>query len=515
LDDARTRFPPKHQKLAAERLIDVALVAALGLLALGFFMLVQTRRDTWKQAEMASTNLTKALSADIARNLALLDLSIVGAIEALQTPGLELATPGVRKHALFDRSASAEGLQALAIFDAAGNMRETSSEHTPAKLNIATQRHFTVHQSDPNAGLFVSVPFKMQTVKGDWAIALSRRLTDSEGRFAGIVSASLNIDFFHHLFKKLHVGANGSIAFVRDDGELIARYPMRENDLGRNFSQGQNFQPIMDNMNGLVVARAQVDGIDRLYSVARIGSLPLVISVNRSIDDIYADWRLRALIIGSVLLILSASVIGCCSLFRRELRHRQSLEQELRRSAERLAVVAATDSLTGLASRRALDIGYLVQWRRASRGEQSLGVLLLDIDHFKQFNDLYGHVAGDDVLRSVADCMKSQVLRPGDLIGRYGGEEFMVVLPNTDQQGAMNVAERIRMAIAGMKIPHAASAFGHVSASVGVAVTRPTLGLQSKDLVSAADKALYDAKNAGRDCVKVAQPDSTDDNIAA
>ena len=510
-----TRPTIVRHRLGTERLAVLGFISAFGFLALGACVLFEARRDAWHQAEQASTNLTIALARDISRNISAFDLSIRGVVEAMQTPGIELATEGVRKHALYDRSAMAEDLGSLTIIDRNGGVVDTSAETPSSQLNFADRDYFQVHQNDATRGLYISHPYQSRMRPGNWAVALSRRVDDDQGRFAGIIAGSLQVNYFKRLFERLDLGPQGSISLLLDDGTVIARYPFREADIGRDLGRGDTFRAIMNNVNGLVVATAQVDGVERLYSIRRIGELPLVISVNTSVEDIYANWRHRALVIGSILIALSSAVGGCFFLFRRELRHRLALEGQLRESAAKFAVLAATDGLTGLASRRALDAGYWTEWRRAARYGTPLAVLMLDIDYFKQFNDRYGHIEGDRVLRDVAQCMQDQVLRPGDLVGRFGGEEFMIVLPKTDANGAVNVAERIRKAVADLAVPHAASEFGEVTLSVGLAVLVPTPKGASDALINAADKALYEAKSAGRNCVQLARDTTGAATLAA
>jgi diguanylate cyclase (GGDEF)-like protein/PAS domain S-box-containing protein len=169
---------------------------------------------------------------------------------------------------------------------------------------------------------------------------------------------------------------------------------------------------------------------------------------------------------------------------------------------ERLEALAIEDGLTGLANRRRFDERLAEEWARAYRDRSSLGLLMIDVDHFKAYNDEYGHPAGDACLRTVAKIIAGQAPRFGDLAARYGGEEFAVLLPNTDAAGCARIGERIRRAIREAGLVHASNkAAGCVTASVGGAVCRPALERTAgtASLVEAADRALYGAKQAGRD----------------
>ncbi len=180
--------------------------------------------------------------------------------------------------------------------------------------------------------------------------------------------------------------------------------------------------------------------------------------------------------------------------------------------ADELHRLAMTDGLTGVANRRRFDESLEREWNSARRAGDALALLMIDVDHFKAFNDLYGHPAGDTCLLSLAQAMSCACLRPADLVARYGGEEFAVLLPKTSQDGAEHVAHAILDAVDELAIAHEGSATAaHVTVSVGIAscdaksacwipvsVDRASARFLALDLVQAADKALYAAKNAGR-----------------
>lgn len=141
---------------------------------------------------------------------------------------------------------------------------------------------------------------------------------------------------------------------------------------------------------------------------------------------------------------------------------------------------------------------------RSRRSQTGLALLMIDVDHFKLFNDLYGHLAGDECLRNISAIIKDNIKRPADLAARYGGEEFAVVLPGTDYVGAFLVAEKIRRAVQLAGIKHTDSAEGTVTVSLGVCAYDPASQATSDDLIGAADKALYVAKASGRNMSVIA-----------
>lgn len=176
----------------------------------------------------------------------------------------------------------------------------------------------------------------------------------------------------------------------------------------------------------------------------------------------------------------------------------------LEESNLRLQYLTAIDGLTQIANRRSLDMSLTTEWQRAMRKREPMGVVMIDVDHFKLFNDTYGHQAGDECLRGIAGALKDFARRPGDLAARYGGEEFVLILTNATAQQAQLVAERVRDKIVELAIPHQRSSHGSVTASFGVASTVPGAHHSGPEaLLLAADRALYRAKHSGRNRVEV------------
>jgi diguanylate cyclase (GGDEF)-like protein len=182
------------------------------------------------------------------------------------------------------------------------------------------------------------------------------------------------------------------------------------------------------------------------------------------------------------------------------------LFQELQTANLELQRLAALDGLTQLANRRRFDQYLNQEWRRSTRDLSPISLILCDIDHFKIYNDTYGHQIGDDCLKQVAGTLRLAVNRPADLAARYGGEEFALILPNTNTEGALYIAETIRTMIKELEIVHVLSPVNpYVTLSMGIATIIPHRNTNYNALISAADKALYDAKRSGRDRVCISQ----------
>jgi len=176
-------------------------------------------------------------------------------------------------------------------------------------------------------------------------------------------------------------------------------------------------------------------------------------------------------------------------------------EMALRSMTERLKLLATTDGLTDLVNRRAFDEALETEVSRSTRSGAPLSLLMIDVDRFKSYNDLYGHQAGDEVLKTVGQCLKMTLKRPADLAARYGGEEFVAILPDTDEDGAFFIADGFRESLKALAIPHQGGDKKVVTASVGIAMTSRDDPISPADLLHRADEALYTAKHAGRDRV--------------
>lgn len=179
--------------------------------------------------------------------------------------------------------------------------------------------------------------------------------------------------------------------------------------------------------------------------------------------------------------------------------HGDVLDTQWHQKLHEATLLATYDGLTQIANRRRFDDYLEQQWKQMARERSPLAILLCDIDHFKEYNDTYGHLAGDACLKQVAQTLSSSLKRPSDLVARYGGEEFAAILPQTNSEGALKVAEFMQMAIQQLQVPHAQSPVTfHITLSIGVASTIPLPQNPATTLLDMADHALYLAKQRGR-----------------
>ncbi|MGB6295846.1 MAG: diguanylate cyclase [Rivularia sp. (in: cyanobacteria)] len=192
------------------------------------------------------------------------------------------------------------------------------------------------------------------------------------------------------------------------------------------------------------------------------------------------------------------------SILSKNEREYRNTTKKLKIANQKLQKLANCDGLTGLANRRYFDNYFQKEWKRLSREQAALSLIMCDVDYFKNYNDTYGHLLGDECLRRIAAVLKQTIKRPADLVARYGGEEFIILLPNTDLDGTIHLAEQIRKQVKSLDIPHTNSSISHyVTVSLGVASTAPQLNISPQTLIAAADKMLYKAKSAGRNTISV------------
>lgn len=175
---------------------------------------------------------------------------------------------------------------------------------------------------------------------------------------------------------------------------------------------------------------------------------------------------------------------------------------ERKKAEEQLKLIASMDGLTGIANRRHFDNTLDLEWRRAMRSAKPLSLIIIDVDYFKNYNDVHGHQSGDSCLQKIAHTIRDSLRRAGNFVARYGGEEFMVILPETDTEGAYLFAESLREKIENLNIEHKDSKAGkNITISLGVSTSIPKKDSAQDELISLADKALYKAKQGGRNRV--------------
>ena len=279
-----------------------------------------------------------------------------------------------------------------------------------------------------------------------------------------------------------------------------------EFDISVALNGEQAFKRVLAILPDLVVLDVQMNGMDgyeicrRLKNDELTRDIPIVFVTGKC--DVAEE--IRGLELGAMDYItkpFDARIV--------QIRLRNHLE--LKRQRDLLNRLSSLDGLTGIANRRFFDKFLAQEWGRTVRSEEEISLAMIDVDHFKNFNDHYGHIQGDDCLKAISRALAEALPRATDLVARFGGEEFACVLSNTGSEGALTVAEKLRSTVLTLGIPHSRSETCEVvTISIGVASAKPTKDeLTPQDLLRTADRQLYLAKNAGRNQIKLARCSTT------
>lgn len=483
-----TRFLVRHPN----GIVAGCAVFTIVMLGLVTVMLAQERHDAVLRAADNSENLALVVERELSHTFELFDLSLQAVLDGVQDPGVMALPLPYRQQILFDRSVTAGPyMGSLLYVDSHGEIVVDSAGVVPRKGNFADRSWFFVHRDNPHAGLFISPPYQSRLHKQEWSIAFSRRVNHADGSFAGVVSGALRISYFRQLLSGLKLGPHGAITLFHADGAVLMRNPETGAPIGRNLKGTRTFERFVGAPQRWFFGSATLDTEQRLYVYRKFEKIPLLISIAPAARDIYAAWMQRAWSIGAFAALLAAALLGAAWLLALEFRHRLKIETSL-------LLLSRTDGLTGLSNRRMLDEALLREWRRAQRAGIPLSLLFIDIDRFKNYNDRYGHQAGDDALAAVAQAVGQAIRRPGDIAARFGGEEFVVILPDTDLGGTLAVAAAIHDAVRALRIVHEGSEHAVVTVSIGAACSNADDGRDTAALLKAADEALYTAKSGGR-----------------
>ncbi len=481
--DVRLLTLPRPTK----RVIAPILVVVLCFCAICSYLLIEARRSTYERAADVAKGLISAIEADIGRNVETLDLSLQAVVDGLALPEFERFDPVVRSLILFDRSATARHLSKLYVLDKDGRVWLDSKTLSPSKNDLADRDYYLVHKDSPDVGLYFGKPVRSRST-GEWVMALSRRITHADGSFGGVVVATLRLSYFEEMFKKISLGAEGNVTLARRDGTILMRWPEPQKYMGQNLSRAKLFEDWARAREGSFDAFSITDGQRRLFVYSQIENLPLAVSIGQSNSDIYLQWNEYAFSIAFMIAVLCVSTYLLIAYLMYDLKRRAAAE-------DKLSILAATDALTGLSNRRHFNETLSREWKRTAREKEPLALLMIDADHFKHYNDAYGHPAGDHMIKIVGAAVASSLDRISDLGARYGGDEFAVLLPKTTLEGALNVADKIRFAFATLCEGEGVPKLG---LSIGAGCIMPSNGTHAGELVQFADRALYRAKDYGR-----------------
>uniref|UniRef100_UPI0031DDEA30 GGDEF domain-containing protein n=1 Tax=Herbaspirillum sp. TaxID=1890675 RepID=UPI0031DDEA30 len=366
--------------------------------------------------------------------------------------------------------------------------------------------------SSSASGLQIGAPMPSR-VTGHWVIPLTR-VRMHRGKPAGEIRLGVSLAHFQRLFDDIDIGAHGSLLLGSSGGVMLLRRPYGEQFLGKDMVELPLYRDhARQHAPGWAAIQSAQDGVLRLHYVTGVPDYPLFVSAALAHDEMLADWR-AAQASQLLVIIAAALIIGLLTAYLLRVVHmRDRAEDEIEKKnlslkllTDNLRAQAMLDGMTGIPNRRYLDEQLQLVMQNASRSKSALSLVMLDVDYFKKYNDLYGHIQGDYCLQDIARTLQTVQRRQADLAARYGGEEFALLLPDTDLAGAHGIAQKVVDAVRALAIPHEGNAPGVVTISAGVYTCVPRPETRIEDIFAGADRALYRAKEGGRDRVADYQP---------
>jgi diguanylate cyclase (GGDEF)-like protein len=469
----------------------------LAIVGLGTFELYKSKRQFEHQAAINTRNLSHVLERSISALLDKIDLVLLVSADEIQR---QMAAGHVDAGKVTDylvllhrRVPDAFNLR---VTNAGGDLRYGSDFSKLPVVNYADRDYFRVQRDNLQDGMFVDKPVFGKST-GKWLLTLSRRISRPDGSFGGVIFGTISLEHFSKLFAVIDVGSHGTIT-LRDGGMgIIASsggLQLSGNIVGNRqfsipFAAALKKNP---DAGTYISGRTSIDGISRMHSYLRFEKYPLFINTGETEEDYLSGWykQLRETAVLIIAFMLSSAAFSFVIV--RLLRQQHAFQDELKHKAQ-------VDYLTGVSNRGHFMHLAEVELARAIRYGNELSLFMLDIDLFKQVNDRHGHKAGDLVLIELAEVCRA-TLREVDLIGRVGGEEFAILLPETGVAAAAEVAERLRRELAEARVPQENGLPVQFTVSIGVSA------LASADdkldaLLARADEALYQAKESGRNKV--------------
>lgn len=481
--------------------VSFMLVVILAFLSVEGWRTWRDYRAAFASARDSVTNLARATAQHAEDAIRQVDVLTAALAERVEGDGLQsIDVPRIHK-LLVQQAKIMPQLHGLFIYGADGQWIVTDKEVTPETANNADRIYFQYHRTHEDRGVRIGEVVRSRSTN-DLIIPVSRRLNNSDGSFAGVLLGTVKVSYFVDYYGDFKIDDKGALVLAMRDGKILVRRPFIASVVGQSLANSEIFKSYLPNSNqGVAEIKAVVDDTERLYGYRALTTYPLVVEAGLSRESIIAPWRRDLLKTGLILISLIVVLAVFALIVLIQLRQRIAMEREIHQAHQAMRDMALTDSLTGLGNRRRLDNALVDEIRLARRHGTPLALIMLDVDYFKRYNDKYGHAAGDDCLSIVGSAIERTVQRPGDLAVRYGGEEFTVLLPDTDTAGAIQVAQAILEAIRALNIEHAEHPLGKVTASAGITASRPgDEDVTPASLLKSADTCLYQAKQRGRNC---------------
>ena len=464
------------------------------LVGIEYFSIKTERQAILDHTESNVLNLAASLAQHAADTLSIADTTLRPLVELMEKP--KPINQENLHTLLVNQAARSERIEGIFIYDAEGNWLNSSHPGIHEVHNNSHREYFIHHQNTRSKLPFIGQPVHSLS-DGNRVITISRRYNQPDGSFGGVVLISIQMKYFELFYQGFDVGNQGTIELVREDGCIMIQAPGNELTPQKGITYKADFNDLKQKEKRNFTYTSDTDHITRITAIVPTPHYPLYVVTGIARKEALSNLRPAVIssIIGTSIGILLLLAVGI--LLDRQLTRVLRKEIQLQSEAE-------MDGLTQIANRRTFDRHLAAIFHEAPSHPRSLSLLLIDVDHFKRYNDTYGHLGGDECLQKVAQALKSVKKRPNDLIARYGGEEFAILLPDCDQPSAQTIAEEAVLLIRKLSIAHASSLTRDiVTISVGLSTTVIPSETTPEELIKRADEALYRAKETGRDRVSV------------
>jgi diguanylate cyclase (GGDEF)-like protein len=472
-----------------------ALIAGATLVIGATWSILTTRAAAISSAERNLQRLADILGDQVDRSFLSVEASQKLIADKLSDHGLttEERLRSISSNPVWHKKLAAQvatnfSLNTIVIADNSGGIAAASRIWPAHAISIADRDFFKAIKDDPDLSEYVSAP-TLSRADDLMTVFVSRRLQADDGRFLGIVLAGMRLSDLEAFQRTAALDADMSVAFYRRDGMLIARYPKNDSLLGRNYyAQSSVLQGLGPNSPKRVFHQMSLyDGLPRIIAGRYLEKSPLIVSVTDTEADALAAWRQRSIEVAVFVFVLMLAI--AVTTFFAISRVRAS-----ERSSSKERYLARHDPLTGLANRILFQEEFDLEIARAAREQHRVGVMIVDLDGFKDVNDTSGHQSGDILLFEVASRLRGCF--EGGTVARLGGDEFAIILQKVS--GAAEIEAKAAELIQSLSAPYALGPYrATVGASVGVSIY-PENALEPDRLLQCADIALYRAKAAGK-----------------
>ncbi|QKJ86530.1 Diguanylate cyclase [Paramixta manurensis] len=483
------------------------VVISSAVLAVNGWTLWSSWQRMLSSTEDNARNLSISLSRQAGDTFLQTELTLQDLRDRINIVGLRHQSAALTQQ-LLQRKAVLPQLDGLFIYDTEGNWIVSTASALPANANNADREYFQYHLKHSDNQVHIGDVVRSRS-SGNLIIPVSMRLNNFDGTFRGVLLATIRIDFFRQVYDYYNLGEHDILGLMKANGNILYARPLSDTLINKSLSASPLFTRLLKTSSaGAAMYRSALDGRERIFGYSRLKRYPLVVVAGYDKQQIWRTWGADAFTFAmlSVVLLLLLFLFGFIVLRHIHLNLKNQFEltavrDQLTAMNRTLQSLALIDGLTGLANRRQFDLWLQRSIERSSRQQTPLSLLMIDVDTFKNYNDHYGHQAGDHCLKQVAACLQQHQRQPDDLVARYGGEEFAIVLPNTHAADALLLAQQMVRDVAGLGIPHEKSSVAEkvVTISIGVHTTIAGRDSAAQDqLIAEADKALYQAKNSGK-----------------